>query len=434
MKKMKFIVLIAVAMLTFGTNSNRAQDHEYWHNIKSPTKEMLTELYFIDSLHGWAAGNYGTLIKTTDAGYSWELMDSGTDLNIVGIYFHDTLNGWALSWKTDTAPLGTYLMKTTDGGENWTQDLFRYENAFLIDISFLDSLNGFIGGSNGDVFYTTDGGNFWERAVISDSGFCSYFPMFNFTMYDSLYGFINGGYIDISGTIWRTFDGGRTWTGQCVSPEPLHDLVFLDSLNILGVGGDFEYGTGVVRSSNGGDTWEYESLNLFGVAFAIDFRTPNEAWVPMGFAHTFIYTLDTGRTWLTYPAPDSVILYNVHFSDSTRGVAVGRDGAICVYEPLPVVGIDDEETILPETVSLQQNYPNPFNPATTIKYSLPEDGYLEIKVFDALGREIAVLLNEQKSAGHYEVTFDAAGYPSGIYFYTLKSGDVHLSRKMLLLK
>ncbi len=90
----------------------------------------------------------------------------------------------------------------------------------------------------------------------------------------------------------------------------------------------------------------------------------------------------------------------------------------------------------PEVFALDQNYPNPFNPVTTIQFSIPvgTDGHTSLRVFDLLGREVAVLLSGKKPAGTYEITFDAAGLSSGVYIYRLTAGQHVRSRKMVLLK
>ena len=80
------------------------------------------------------------------------------------------------------------------------------------------------------------------------------------------------------------------------------------------------------------------------------------------------------------------------------------------------------------------NYPNPFNPTTIINYQLPKNGFVTIKVYDVLGKEIATLVNENKSAGYYKVDFDASKLPSGVYFYNLTTGSNSITRKMLLMK
>jgi Secretion system C-terminal sorting domain len=95
--------------------------------------------------------------------------------------------------------------------------------------------------------------------------------------------------------------------------------------------------------------------------------------------------------------------------------------------------IENEETI-PSAFSLEQNYPNPFNPTTNIGFRIADRGFVSLKVFDVLGNEIATLVNEEKSAGRYEIEFNASSLPSGIYFYKLTAGSFIETKKMLLLK
>ena len=101
---------------------------------------------------------------------------------------------------------------------------------------------------------------------------------------------------------------------------------------------------------------------------------------------------------------------------------------------LTQVGIAEDESNLPTEYALKQNYPNPFNPTTSIKYSIPNRSKVIIKVYDVLGKEIKTLLNEEKSAGSYEINWNAADFPSGVYFYQLIAGDFISTKKMVLLK
>jgi len=89
---------------------------------------------------------------------------------------------------------------------------------------------------------------------------------------------------------------------------------------------------------------------------------------------------------------------------------------------------------IPTNYALNQNYPNPFNPSTTIRFSIPEAGFVTLKVYDMLGQEAATLLNEVKGVGNYEVSFDASKLTSGMYIYTLTSGKNVMSKKMMLVK
>ena len=100
--------------------------------------------------------------------------------------------------------------------------------------------------------------------------------------------------------------------------------------------------------------------------------------------------------------------------------------------PLPVSAND--KTVLPQTFELEQNYPNPFNPSTTINFSLPSSGYATLKIYNALGEEVEVLLDKKLTTGAYEVEWIASGMPSGVYFYQLKTDGRVETKKMLLLK
>lgn len=92
------------------------------------------------------------------------------------------------------------------------------------------------------------------------------------------------------------------------------------------------------------------------------------------------------------------------------------------------------EVITPLKFVLEQNYPNPFNPSTLIKYSIPQDGFVSLNVYNLLGEIVATLVNGKQEAGRYEIDFDASGLSSGIYVYNLKSGNLNSVKKMLLVK
>jgi hypothetical protein len=96
--------------------------------------------------------------------------------------------------------------------------------------------------------------------------------------------------------------------------------------------------------------------------------------------------------------------------------------------------IIEAEILSPLNFSLGQNYPNPFNPSTNIRYSTPNGSLVLIKVYDVLGKEVATLVNENKPAGEYVLEFNAADFPSGIYFYKLQAGSFVETKKMILMK
>jgi Secretion system C-terminal sorting domain len=96
--------------------------------------------------------------------------------------------------------------------------------------------------------------------------------------------------------------------------------------------------------------------------------------------------------------------------------------------------VKDKQKIIPTIYKLSQNYPNPFNPSTTIEYSIPKTSFVSLKIYDILGTEVATLVNEEKPAGNYQVSFDASSLSSGVYFYRLPAGSFVETKKMILLK
>ncbi len=90
--------------------------------------------------------------------------------------------------------------------------------------------------------------------------------------------------------------------------------------------------------------------------------------------------------------------------------------------------------LIPKDYALSQNYPNPFNPTTTIKFSLPKDGFVSLKIYDITGREIAKLVSEVKKAGYHNILFNASNFASGVYFYRIQSKDFVMTKRMVLLK
>jgi hypothetical protein len=133
-------------------------------------------------------------------------------------------------------------------------------------------------------------------------------------------------------------------------------------------------------------------------------------------------------------------LYGIYFTAQDTGYVCGTSGKIYKTVNGGAIGIRKTENKIPEKFALEQNYPNPFNPMTNIRYSISsnvkgETSNVKLLVYDILGKEIATLVNEKQSPGTYEVTFDGAAYPSGVYFYQLSIDNVQFSiKKMALIK
>ena len=141
---------------------------------------------------------------------------------------------------------------------------------------------------------------------------------------------------------------------------------------------------------------------------------------------TGIDSIEIGGTWYFSPLTD--------LEGNPRPNPPGSMPDIGAYESDFVVGIEDEKLDLPLSFKLNQNYPNPFNPSTNIKYSVPENGFVKLAVYNLIGEEVSLLVNEQVNGGFYEIEFDAAALPSGIYFYRIQAGNYVETKKMILIK
>ncbi|MFC2134576.1 T9SS type A sorting domain-containing protein [Bacteroidota bacterium] len=136
--------------------------------------------------------------------------------------------------------------------------------------------------------------------------------------------------------------------------------------------------------------------------------------------------------------PGDVIL--IRFRLSSDALAVAWGWAIDnIKIQTNATDVDDDLNDLPKSYSLEQNYPNPFNPSTTIEYSIPalateSETSVKLMIYDILGKQVEVLVNETKRPGVYQVEFNASKFSSGVYFYTLQAGDFIQSKKMILLK
>jgi hypothetical protein len=100
----------------------------------------------------------------------------------------------------------------------------------------------------------------------------------------------------------------------------------------------------------------------------------------------------------------------------------------------PVEVETEKDLGIPKDFSLSQNYPNPFNPSTTISFAIPSQEFVTLKVFDILGRQAEVLINNLKAPGYYKINFNAGALPSGTYIYEINAGNFNETKKMILLK
>jgi photosystem II stability/assembly factor-like uncharacterized protein len=422
----KFLLLIPIAISILFVSKSFSQTE--WRRIDSPTDKLLRHVFFVDSATGWCAGKDGIIFHTQDGGLNWEEQNSTVSTFVVALFFLDENLGWALTVR-DSLPFGTTIIKTTNGGNEWIAEDYPEDYVFMNTIFYFDSLNGWIGGSK--IAGTTDGGFSWVDANI-DSSLVSNLPVYNFNFYNRQFGYACGGFIDLAGVIWSTTNFGLNWSAVGVSPDQVFDMFVFDSLNAITLSGDPEgfFGVGKIKTTNAGESWSFEELPLFALSFAIDFRTNTEGWSASGFK--FLFTSDKGETWIEKQVPDSAVIFDLTFADSSTGYAVGENGVILKYRKEIEIPTDSDS--IPSNYILRQNYPNPFNSLTRINYSIIENRFVSLKIYDVLGNEVAVLVNEEKPAGNYELDFNGKGLASGVYFYRLSADVFVQTKKMLMLK
>lgn len=136
-----------------------------------------------------------------------------------------------------------------------------------------------------------------------------------------------------------------------------------------------------------------------------------------------------------YFTPDyNNFFINVQHPSSANGAPFNVSTTVCITGFPPLTGIEGEGGSIPKQFSISQNYPNPFNPSTTIRFSVPKDGNVAIKVYDVKGQLIKTLVNQRIITGNYSVDFDGSNLGSGVYFYSLETSDFKETKKMVLVK
>jgi hypothetical protein len=258
------------------------------------------------------------------------------------------------------------------------------------------------------------------------------------------------------GRVFRTTDGGNNWTGY-----ESGNFSFVSGVQFVSpqVGIRISYTSPfITRSTDGGQTWAtVANLPLSNIASMLSstgVNTPSgsQIWVD-GFTQTsgryVLTSVDGGATWQqqVFPAlPPGHLPYLSATSfgalnDSVRAFGAtinvttyARGGEILSYrQRIGLVTGAYENAGLPNDYSLSQNYPNPFNPTTTIRFVVGMYGHTSLRVYDVLGHEVATLVNEEKPAGSYSVSWNATGMASGVYFYRLSAGQFSAIKKLLLL-
>ena len=352
---------------------------------------------------------------------------------------------------------------TTDGGLNWYQNSL-FETEYYYDVKKLSE------SSDGKIFAAVDGYQIYKSLYMSTNEGLSWSSKGPFLEYGATSVHVDGNDRILLGEFKKihfSTDFGSTWTSTILYTAASYIYSIATKSNNLVFAGTYHNGvfrstdngstfnfcgipsgqvfallvdnlgyiyagcsSNLYRSTDDGSTWEISNQGM-GVATVRDLKLFSQDTILAGTSSGFYFSADHGNSWnqLNNGLPSNFIpalaVYsNNHIYCCTPEAIFKLTGQIPVEVEIPLVN----------EFSLSQNYPNPFNPTTKIKYSVNSTQQVKLIVYNLLGREIATLINEEKSAGTYEVEFNAANLPSGIYFYKLKSGNYISTKKMILIR
>jgi photosystem II stability/assembly factor-like uncharacterized protein len=418
---------------------------QFMPNIGS---KQITDITFLDSLTGFAVASRNinpdtsSILRTTDGGDSWQIIFAQAQRRFSRIKFINSLTGFISGGSGSGTP---YLYKSIDGGNNWLIiPGATLGTAFWKDMAVLNEDTLWLvddNSLNGGVFFTSNGGANWQNQFSAGSQNPEKIYMFNARI-----GFIsdNSG----SSSIRKTTNGGLNWNVN-VSGRFFFDMQFVDSLT-----GWYSHGSNVYKTTDGGNSWITQILPTGGIILtsnisSFSILSRDTIWGAGGqlfygggrFRAMLFRTTNGGDNWL-FQIPDTsygipalgyIQFMNKNFGwsyNSFNGIHTITGGNDTFFTPVKVIS-----TKIPKEFFLYQNYPNPFNPKTIIRFQIIRLSDVKLNVYDISGKEIITLVNEEKSAGTYEVDFNGSNYSSGIYFYSLLLNNrIQDTRKMVLVK
>lgn len=333
---MKRFLLVILAVCLFGINQIMGQYQ--WITQPSGTSTLLTSVFFISKDTGYVSSEYGFVIKTVNGGQNWEILTAESPWG--SLYFKDYLHGFGTGEGC--------ILKTNNGAVSW-DTAYKNPNIFgFVNLFFPNKKNGYcIGLDNymgSYVLKTVNGGSIWDTIFHMSDDWANYIYF-----KDSLTGFMGG----TSHYIYKTTDGGFSWT-----PFTL-DAVYNVSINsIYFPTQDSGYAVSdgkIYRTINGGDTWSEVSNPIPAIIFSVWFTDANHGWVVGGdgiTAMNLYKTINGGTTW-TQDAVGTQQLYSVVFPDSTTGYTIGTNGTI--LKRVKTDGVEDNS----RTENNISIYPNP---------------------------------------------------------------------------
>jgi len=363
----------------------------------------------------------GGVYSSTNSGVSWTVASSG----LTNMYESAlAVSGTNLFAGT----LGSGVFLSTNNGTSWTAASNGLTDSVVNGLAVFGTK--IFAGTWGGAFLSTDDGKSWTAV---DSGLTNLCVNCFAVIGTYLFAGTGTNLFEGGGGVFLSTDGAAHWTAANTDLTDVNGIPFtVYSLAVFGtnlLAGTL--GGGVRVSTNNGTGWTAANTGLtlsFVKAFAVSGTN-----LFAGTIGVFLSTND-GKSWT---AVNSGLT-----NTSVQALAVGDTFLYAGTEsgvwrrPLAemITSVDLSRSELPDEFRLMQNYPNPFNPSTTIKYELPKFSLARLSVYDILGREVSLLVNERRGAGVYEVTFNGSNLSSGVYFCRLQAGDFVATKRLLLLK
>jgi hypothetical protein len=454
MRKKLYFLLVVLLGITMFYGTTNAQ----WVEQNSGTTVNLISISAPTYQVAWVAGPEGVVKRTINNGTNWVDKSITGATNLWNIYAFNQDKAFVAGY--DAAGFNVIWM-TLDGGGTWTPVLsLDGANNFINAIAFFDEMEGiavgdpdynFLGGPNHMLVYKTyNGGLNWvpvkHPPVMTGLvfGWKNSIEIVGNTVYFGTSVFDENWNFTPNPIIFKSANKGETWNAKTAT-----GVVQVNTLNFTSK--QIGYGCRG-KSTDNGNTWftitdpyatEPNDLNNFILS---NTGFGNELWItgihrdgpnywsdPWYNYPTIYYSNNGGMNWtVDYTISGSGVGFNeVRISNDNRALYALKDNGGILMKMLP--GSYAKNQVKDKYV-LKDNYPNPFNPTTTISYQIPKNEFVTIRIYDMTGREVANLVNETKTAGTYNVTWNASGLSSGIYFYKLQAGSFTEVKKMTLVK